>query len=400
MTAMLGELPTWKLEDLYSSPTGPDLDADLKRAAADAEAFAKDYEGKVASLDGKALGGGGRALREAVGPDGPDRLLRPALLRAEHGRSRARPLFAERVGGADRHRHQAGVLPARAQQARGCRPCGQAEGSRARQVWAVAARPAGLSPAPALRRDGEGAAREARRRPRRLVAPVRRDHRAAALSLPQRGADRAADPRQAVEQGRRRPQGCRQVVRQGAGRQHRDLLPGDQYVGQGQGDRGPLAQVSAAAVGDEPRQRGRGRGRRCARRVGEGRLSAPGAPLLQAQGQVVRRRQDAVLGPQRAAARARRSRHPVGRGREDRARRLPCLLARAGRCRPKILRHRLDRRAGAAGQVAGRLRPSDGAVGASLSAAELPGQGAGRHDAWRTSWATACTRCWRRSRAR
>ena len=31
MTAMLGELPTWKLEDLYSSPTGPDLDADLKR---------------------------------------------------------------------------------------------------------------------------------------------------------------------------------------------------------------------------------------------------------------------------------------------------------------------------------------------------------------------------------
>ncbi len=57
MTAMLGELPTWKLEDLYSSPTGRDLDADLKRAAADAEAFAKDYEGKVASLDGKALGG-------------------------------------------------------------------------------------------------------------------------------------------------------------------------------------------------------------------------------------------------------------------------------------------------------------------------------------------------------
>jgi oligoendopeptidase F len=57
MTAMLGELPTWKLEDLYSSPTGPDLDADLKRARSDAEAFAKDYEGKVADLDGKTLGG-------------------------------------------------------------------------------------------------------------------------------------------------------------------------------------------------------------------------------------------------------------------------------------------------------------------------------------------------------
>src|SRR5260221_12047100 len=56
MTAMLGELPTWNLGDLYSSPSGPDLDADLKRAAQDAEAFAKDYEGKIAALDGKALG--------------------------------------------------------------------------------------------------------------------------------------------------------------------------------------------------------------------------------------------------------------------------------------------------------------------------------------------------------
>ncbi len=56
MTAMLGELPTWNLSDLYSSPSGPDLDADLKRAATEAEAFARDYEGKVASLDGKGLG--------------------------------------------------------------------------------------------------------------------------------------------------------------------------------------------------------------------------------------------------------------------------------------------------------------------------------------------------------
>ena len=56
MNAMLGDLPTWNLSDLYSSPGGPDLDADLKRAAADAESFAKAYEGKVAGMDGKALG--------------------------------------------------------------------------------------------------------------------------------------------------------------------------------------------------------------------------------------------------------------------------------------------------------------------------------------------------------
>jgi oligoendopeptidase F len=56
MNAVLGELPTWNLSDLYSSPTGPDLDADLKRAAVEAEAFAKAYAAKVATLDGKGLG--------------------------------------------------------------------------------------------------------------------------------------------------------------------------------------------------------------------------------------------------------------------------------------------------------------------------------------------------------
>ena len=56
MSAMLGELPVWNLTDLYSSPTGPDLDADLKRSMEEADAFAAAYEGKIAGLDGKALG--------------------------------------------------------------------------------------------------------------------------------------------------------------------------------------------------------------------------------------------------------------------------------------------------------------------------------------------------------
>src|SRR6266850_288687 len=56
MNAMLGDLPIWNLSDLYSSPSGSDLDADLKRAAADADSFAKAYEGKVAGMDGKTLG--------------------------------------------------------------------------------------------------------------------------------------------------------------------------------------------------------------------------------------------------------------------------------------------------------------------------------------------------------
>ena len=56
MNAVLGDLPTWNLADLYSSPTGPDLDRDLKRAATEAEAFAKAYEGRIASLSGRELG--------------------------------------------------------------------------------------------------------------------------------------------------------------------------------------------------------------------------------------------------------------------------------------------------------------------------------------------------------
>ena len=56
MNAVLGDLPTWNLTDLYSSPSGTDLEADLVRAAADADSFARDYEGKIAGLDGKALG--------------------------------------------------------------------------------------------------------------------------------------------------------------------------------------------------------------------------------------------------------------------------------------------------------------------------------------------------------
>ena len=56
MNVVLGDLPTWNLSDLYSSPTGTDLEADLKRAATEADAFARDYEGKIASLGGKELG--------------------------------------------------------------------------------------------------------------------------------------------------------------------------------------------------------------------------------------------------------------------------------------------------------------------------------------------------------
>ncbi len=52
----------------------------------------------------------------------------------------------------------------------------------------------------------------------------------------------------------------------------------------------------------------------------------------------------------------------------------------------------LDRCAGQARQGAGRFRASDGALGASLRAAQLSGQAARRDDAWRMSSATASIR--------
>jgi len=52
----LGELPTWNLADLYASPDSPALKADLDAAAGKARAFREHYAGKLASLEGDALG--------------------------------------------------------------------------------------------------------------------------------------------------------------------------------------------------------------------------------------------------------------------------------------------------------------------------------------------------------
>jgi len=52
----LGSLPAWDLSDLYPSPDAPALKADLDRLDADAKAFRDRYAGKLAAIDGAALG--------------------------------------------------------------------------------------------------------------------------------------------------------------------------------------------------------------------------------------------------------------------------------------------------------------------------------------------------------
>jgi oligoendopeptidase F len=51
----LGSLPEWDLDELYPGQESPELEADLKRATEDADAFAKAHEGKLVGLDGAGL---------------------------------------------------------------------------------------------------------------------------------------------------------------------------------------------------------------------------------------------------------------------------------------------------------------------------------------------------------
>jgi len=60
----LGDLPQWRLEDLYEGMDSPRFAADLARAAADAAAFAAAYRGKLAEIAAGA--DAGKRLFEAV----------------------------------------------------------------------------------------------------------------------------------------------------------------------------------------------------------------------------------------------------------------------------------------------------------------------------------------------
>ena len=55
-TAGFGKLPAWNLADLYASPDAPQLKADLAWAREQAKKFRAMFEGKLAGLNGKALG--------------------------------------------------------------------------------------------------------------------------------------------------------------------------------------------------------------------------------------------------------------------------------------------------------------------------------------------------------
>lgn len=51
----LGDLPEWRLEDLYPAMDSPDLRADFDWLKTEITAFSTDYQGKLAELDGDGL---------------------------------------------------------------------------------------------------------------------------------------------------------------------------------------------------------------------------------------------------------------------------------------------------------------------------------------------------------
>jgi oligoendopeptidase F len=54
--ARASDTPTWNLGDLYQAPDDPAVEADLSASETDAEAFQKEYAGRLSGLDGAQLG--------------------------------------------------------------------------------------------------------------------------------------------------------------------------------------------------------------------------------------------------------------------------------------------------------------------------------------------------------
>ena len=320
-----------------------------------------------------------RADRDRIRAD--HELCRPALL-PEHHRRAAGEVLRRHAGGADRDHHAARLLHAGAQPDRGCRP--RPGGGRGRGAGALQAgpRPHPQDEAlPALRRAGEVPARPVGGGGGGLEPALRRDDGGA----PDPGRRRDAEPRGGARPPLRQRPGEAAGGGRGAGRDLRRpaaaLRADHQHPRQGEGDRGPLAEVPDGADRAAPLERRGARGGGGAARRGGRGLSPALAPLLCAEGEVARARQAAGLGPQRAASARGRPEDRLGGGEGDGARRLRRLRSAHGGPGEAVLRAGLDRRRGEAGEGAGGLRASDGGGRAPLRAPQLPRQEPRRDDA-------------------
>ena len=159
-------MPEWNLADLYPSPTAPEIARDLegrrRRGAPHQGGLSRQARRRWPS-DGAVLAlrhRGVRALRRA---DGAARLLCRALLRRQPGRSRARQVLWRHLREADRHLHRDHLLRSRAEPDR---RSGDGQGAAEPATWRATSRgsttSARRSPTSSRRRSSGCSTRRAR----------------------------------------------------------------------------------------------------------------------------------------------------------------------------------------------------------------------------------------------
>ena len=338
--AKLGDLPEWNLKDLYSGLDSPEVKRDLEQADSECAAFEQDFKGRLAAL---AAGEGRRACRkpwqryEAI-DDRLGRLMSYAsLMYAGNTTDPARAKFygdvQERITAASLHLLFFTLELNRIDDA---------------QLEAAMRDPALGHYRPWI----EDVRKE---KPYQLEDRVEQlfheksvtgysawnrlfDETIAGLRFKVAGKTLAIEPTLNSAAGRRRQEA------QGGGRGAGQDLQGKsaavhadhQYARQGQGNLRPLARLQGhrrCAPSVEP---GRARGGGGAGFGGARRLSEAVAPLLRAEGEMVRQEAAAALGPQRAAAEGGAAHNPLERRARDRAHRLWRVLAEDGRRRRSV----------------------------------------------------------------
>ena len=344
----------WNLSDLFEGPDDPRIDSELEEALEAAQAFRERYRGKLGSCRR------GAARRGRRGSSGS----RAISYRVE--------VFARLRFAADNSDQARGAL---VQKVRERNTQVETELLFFDLEWAaldddVAER---LLADPALEHYATVLRSERRYRPFQLSEPEERisaeksltgvgawdrffNELLSELRVSLDGEDLSLDEALAKLSRADLPGGAR--PRRGGG--HRGAAAGPaharlrvQHDPQRAGDRGPAARLLDLDLGAEPRQRDPRRGCRQPGRRDRRALRHP-APLLRAQGEAARPAAAARLRPVRAAAGGGRD-DRVGRRARPRARRLQRLLAGGGRDRRPLLRARLDRRRGAAGEDPRRL---------------------------------------------
>ena len=382
----LGPLPEWNLADLYPAMDAPEVKRDLDRGETECIEFETAYKGRLADI--AASPDAGRTLGEAVRRYeaiedvlGRHHFLCRAALRRQHHRSGDRQVLRRHAGA--HHRGLVHLLFFTLELNRlDDAALDEGDGrSRARPLPAMDRGPPQGQAVPARGPRRAAVAREVGDRSLRLQPPVRRDHGGPALYGRRQDAGARADaepagrtptPRSARRRPRRWPRPSRRTC--GCSRWSPTRSPRTR--------RSPTAGAASATsrsratspTGSSPRWSTRWC-RRCARPIRGCRTATTRS-----------RRAGSARSNCRTGTATRRCRRsdahdPWPEARETVLGAYGGVFAADGRNRRALLQRPLDRRAGAAGQVAGRLRASDGAVGASLSAAELPGQDARRDDA-------------------